>query len=199
MPIPRHRPIVKRVTSHAPPADESWNVVVTVHEEGYSRTRTVLQRLGNVVETPFYNVLLLEADNIPGFVTAADALLAADPRLAHDVARILPLSHTFDVRDSTELEQRFETIAAGWLDRLAGRGFHVRLHARGWGKELSRLAEERVLDDATLRALDARGTPGHIEFDRPDVVIDVEVVGDRAGVALWTREDLDRFPFLRID
>jgi tRNA(Ser,Leu) C12 N-acetylase TAN1 len=186
------------MTSHAPPAD-GWNVVVTVHDEGFSRTRRVLQRLGTVVETPFYNVLLLAADDIPELLTAVDGLLAADPRLAHDVARILPLSHTFDVRDSTELEQRFETIAAGWLDRLAGCAFHVRLHARGWGKELSRLAEERVLDDVVLRALAARGTPGRIGFDRPDVVIDVEVVGDRAGVALWTREDLDRFPFLRID
>jgi tRNA(Ser,Leu) C12 N-acetylase TAN1 len=159
----------------------------------------VLQRLGKVVETPFYNVLLLQADDLPAFLTAADERLAADPRLARDVARILPLSHTFEVRDSTELERRFETIAAGWLDRLAGRAFHVRLHARGWGKELSRLAEERALDDVVLGALDARGTPGRIEFDRPDAVIDVEVVGQRAGVALWTREDLDRFPFLRID
>jgi tRNA(Ser,Leu) C12 N-acetylase TAN1 len=178
--------------------EDSWNVVVTVHEDGYARVRSVLQRIGPVQETDFYNVLLMRADDIPAFLVSVDCLFGDDPRLAHDVSRILPLTHTFELRDTGELERRFRDAAMGWLDRLAGRSFHVRLHARGWAKEVSRTAEERVLDTALLDALDARGTPGRIEFDDPDVVIDVEVVGERAGVALWTRADLQRHAYLQV-
>lgn len=193
------------MTSHVsssadePSTTDAWNVVVTVHDEGYNRTRTALRPLGSVEETPFYNVLLLRVEDVTAFLTAVDGLLAADPRLAHDVSRILPLTRTFDVRAAGDLERAFATTTAVWLDRLAGRSIHVRLHTRGWGRELSRLAEERVLDDLLLSALEARGTPGRIEFDTPDAVVDVEVVGQRGGVALWTRQDLERHAFLRVD
>jgi hypothetical protein len=30
-------------------------------------------------------------------------------------------------------------------------------------------------------------------------VIDLETVGHEAGVSLWTREELERYPFLRVD
>ena len=180
-------------------AGDGWNVVVTVYDDGFARTRRVLQRFGDVVDTPFYNVLLVRVDDVPDFLTAVGGLLATDPTLAHDVARILPLTYRFAVRDVADLEHEFAITATEWLDRLAGRSFHVRLHARGWGKEVSRLAEERVLDELLLGALVARGEPGRIAFDKPDAVIDVEVVGQWAGLALWTSEDLERYPFLRVD
>ncbi|HET6951316.1 MAG TPA: hypothetical protein VFI47_13120 [Acidimicrobiales bacterium] len=182
-----------------PWSTDGWNVVVTVRDEGYTRTRSVLQRVAPVIDTNLYNVLLMRIDDISAFLSSVDRLLADDPRLARDVSRILPLTHTFEVQDIAQLERQFGDAAAEWLDRLAGRSFHVRLHARGWGKEISRLAEERTLDSVLLNALDARGTPGTLEFDDPDLVIDVEVVGQRAGMALWTRDDLERHPFLRVD
>jgi len=30
-------------------------------------------------------------------------------------------------------------------------------------------------------------------------VIDIETVGNRAGLSLWARDDLRHYPFLRID
>jgi len=30
-------------------------------------------------------------------------------------------------------------------------------------------------------------------------VIEVETVGNRAGLSIWTREDLRRYPFLRVE
>jgi tRNA(Ser,Leu) C12 N-acetylase TAN1 len=47
--------------------------------------------------------------------------------------------------------------------------------------------------------LAAAGTPGSISFDDPDAIVAIESVGQRAGVSLWTREDLRRYPFLRLD
>jgi len=36
----------------------------------------------------------------------------------------------------------------------------------------------------------------HVAFDDADAVLAVDTVGDRAGMALWTRDDLRRYPFL---
>jgi tRNA(Ser,Leu) C12 N-acetylase TAN1 len=59
--------------------------------------------------------------------------------------------------------------------------------------------EERFLDDALLTELKKQGSPGRIDFEAPDMVIDIETVGHRAGISRWSREDLRRLPFLCID
>jgi hypothetical protein len=48
-----------------------------------------------------------------------------------------------------------------------------------------------------LDELARRGTPGRFEPDDPDLVIAIETIRDEAGLALWTRAELDRYPFLR--
>jgi len=49
---------------------------------------------------------------------------------------------------------------------------------------------ERLLDEALLDALKQAGTPGSISFADPDMVIVIETIDDRAGIALWSREEL---------
>ncbi len=59
--------------------------------------------------------------------------------------------------------------------------------------------EERLLDNFLLGALDRVGRPGHVVFENPDAIVVIETVGPRAGCAVWKREDMDRYPFLRLD
>lgn len=194
---PHREECLARQTSGAP-AGVGWNVVVTLRNDDCAHVWRVLERLGPVAQTRFYNVLLMRIDDIPTFLASLDRLLAEDTRLGRAVLHILPLTHTFEFRDVAEFERRVREVALGWLDQLVGRSFFVRLHRRGFGDEISRHAEERGLDGALLDALRARGTPGTIDFEKPDVVIDIEAVGQRAGMALWTHDDLERHPFLRI-
>jgi hypothetical protein len=72
----------------------------------------------------------------------------------------------------------------------------VRLRRRGLKGIISTPEEERFLDDLLLEALAAAGAPGHISFEDPEYVLLIETVGSGGGVALWTREDLKRYPFL---
>jgi tRNA(Ser,Leu) C12 N-acetylase TAN1 len=37
-----------------------------------------------------------------------------------------------------------------------------------------------------------------VSFDNPDAIIAVETIGNQAGMSLWFREDLQRYPFLHI-
>src|SRR3974377_1924546 len=43
------------------------------------------------------------------------------------------------------------------------------------------------------------GKPGKISFSDPDAVVAIDTIDGRAGLALWTREDLLRYHLLRPD
>ena len=64
---------------------------------------------------------------------------------------------------------------------------------------MSSQEEEQLMDKVLLEALETAGTPGSITFDDPDAIVAIETLGHRAGVSLWTRDDLRRYPFLRLD
>jgi tRNA(Ser,Leu) C12 N-acetylase TAN1 len=82
---------------------------------------------------------------------------------------------------------------------LRGKSFHVRLHRRGFKGRLSSQNEEGFLDGVLLEALEQSGTPGRITFADPDAIIAVETVDGQAGLSLWTREEMQRYPFIRPD
>lgn len=83
--------------------------------------------------------------------------------------------------------------------KLAGRTFHVRFHRRGARHDLTTPDVERSLDETLLEALRKAGAPGAVSFSDPDAVIAIDTIDDRAGVGLWTREDLARHRLLRPD
>jgi tRNA(Ser,Leu) C12 N-acetylase TAN1 len=73
------------------------------------------------------------------------------------------------------------------------------MHRRGFKHRISSHEEECRLGAALLDALDVAGTPGSLSFENPDAIVAIETVGQRAGISLWSREDLERYPFLRLD
>jgi hypothetical protein len=176
-----------------------WNVVMSTREDGYTRARQLLQRFGPVYRTQYYNVLVMKVDDISRFLGELRARVAGDPSILAAVARVAPATRCFDFQTHDDFEAKAREAALAWVPELAHRAFHVRLHRRGLKDELPRPEEERFLDDALLGALERAGTPGRIRFEDPDAILAVETVGHRAGLALWTREDLRRYPFLRPD
>lgn len=188
------------MTVAVPDADRrpsgDWNVVVTLKDAAYREARRRLSRWGDVRRSGFYNVLTLTVADPAAFLREFEAAVASEPRLLELVSHVVPAEAAFTFNDTGEFEARAREIALGWAERIAGKRFHVRLHRRGFKGVMSTPHEERFLDDALLDALQARGTPGHIGFDDPDVVIQVETVDGRAGMSLWTRDDLRRCGFL---
>ena len=73
------------------------------------------------------------------------------------------------------------------------------MHRRGFKGRLSSHQEESYLDHLLMTKLDAQGNPGRVDFDDPDYIIDIETVGQHAGVTLWNREQRLSYPFLRLD
>ena len=176
-----------------------WNVVVSVHDRQFVRACQLLAQFGRVERTEYYNVLVMKVADRAAFLDDLADLAATVPDILGVISRAAPAARTFTFQNAGEFEARARETALTWLPRLAGKSFHVRLHRRGFRGRLSSPEEERFLDEALLDALDRAGTPGRISFDDPDAILDVETVSNRAGLSLWTREDLSRYPFLKLD
>lgn len=179
-----------------------WNVVVTTFDgRGLRHARRFFARYGEVGRTPFHNVLVVKVPDLDQLLRSMSEALRTDVRILNDISRMVPAQATFEFNSIAEFGEKARAIALQWSDRLAGRSFHVRLHQRrgDFSCKLSSLAEERALDEAILNKLLDRGQPGRIEFADPDLVIDIETVGSRCGMSIWSRDDRKQYPFLRPD
>jgi tRNA(Ser,Leu) C12 N-acetylase TAN1 len=175
---------------------EDWNVVATSRIGRFDDARKLLGKLGPVHRTGFYNVLVMRCDDVDRFLSDLLGLLAAE---AGAVAHVRPARTTFGFRTPEEFEELSRRVALAWAPRVIGQRFHVRMHRRGFRGRLLSQHEEHVLDDELLDALGRAGEPGSLSFEDPDAILAIDTVGDRAGLSLWTRAELQRYPFLGLD
>jgi tRNA(Ser,Leu) C12 N-acetylase TAN1 len=173
-----------------------WNVVVTVLEQSFRDAVRLLRRWGSVSRTPYYNVLAMKVGNADAFLADFAATFAASPGILNFVSHVVPAHETFDFDTAEEFETRARAIALRWVPKLRGRSFHVRLHRRGFKGVLSTPREEQFLDGALLAHLEGAG---RIDFEDPDFIVQIETIDGRAGMSLWTRDELRRCPFLGVD
>jgi tRNA(Ser,Leu) C12 N-acetylase TAN1 len=178
---------------------EDWNVVVTANAGGFKKTCELLQPLGDVKASLFFNVLTMHVDDPEQFIAQVERQLAAQPEMQDPVARIMPVTHSFVFQSPEAFEEKAAAIVEPWLDRIAGSTFHVRMHRRGFQGRLASPVEERFLDHYIIGRLQQRGADATVSFDDPDFIIAVETVGQRAGLSLWAREDLQRHPLLKLN
>ena len=179
---------------------KDWNVVITVNDsEGFRRARREFQRFGDVAPTDYHNILVLRVPDVSKFVEHFSSITEADKSLLSCVSRVAPAGFAFDFATVEEFRSKARTIVLGWLAVLCGHSFHVRMHRRGLKSELPSPSVEQFLDEAVLSGARERCRPSRIYFSDPDYVIDVETVGNRACLTLWSRNDLRRLPFLRVD
>ncbi|MCZ7685902.1 MAG: THUMP domain-containing protein [Sandaracinaceae bacterium] len=173
-----------------------WNVVATVRDGQYRHARDVLRSACGAAErTEFYNVLVAKTDDLTGLMER----IAGDERARSLFSRVVPLTSTFVFQRPQELDEAAALAAAELAPALAGRSFHVRFHRRGFKGSVRSIDEERRLSEVLLRATSELGEPARLSFEAPDAIVVVETVGNRGGISLWTREQLERWPLLHLD
>ena len=178
---------------------QTWNVVITVHEGYYQQAVGILESFGAVHKTDFFNVLVMEVDDPRGAMENLLAKMAEEPLAGAAIARFVPVSLTFYYKNVEEFEKKALKSIFFLTKDLGGKKFHVRMHRRGFRKRISSMEEEVFLDRVLLEALEKRGDAGSISFTEPDTIVVIETVGQRAGMAIFTREELARYPFLHVD
>jgi tRNA(Ser,Leu) C12 N-acetylase TAN1 len=176
-----------------------WNVVVSIYQDGFRRTVRALERLGAVERSPYHNVLVLKVEEGMSFLKAVERQTEESPALYDTIARVAPAMRNFEFWSAEEFKERAISVLREWTQQLAGRSFHVRLHRRGARQDLRTPDTEKFLNDVVLAATTESGMPGRVSFTDPDIVVAIDTVDDRAGMALWTREDLARHRLLRPD
>lgn len=176
-----------------------WNVVVSVCEGHFPQACKLLEEYGPVEKTDFFNVLVMKVDDVREMLDALRKRMVEDPESLSCVSRLVPVTHTFTFQSREEFEAKAKNTVLTWVPELGERSFHVRMRRRGFKGGLSSAEEERFLDDILLAALEKAGTIGRVSFERPDAVIGLETVGPRAGLSLWERVDMERYPFLKLD
>jgi tRNA(Ser,Leu) C12 N-acetylase TAN1 len=157
-----------------------------------------LSSLVELRRSGFRNVFVGQVDDPETFLAAVAELRLARPALDRWLGKIVAVERTFPLEPAT-LQTRLQDEAASFVDRLAGRSFHVRVERRGHKGVINTHACEQALGAALWAALEARGTRPVVEFHDPDAVLVVELVGDTAGMGLVTRDLRTRFPFVKID
>ncbi len=178
---------------------KDWNTIVTIYRQGFRRATRALQKIGPTERTPYYNVLVMKADEPMAALEAIERLTAEQPPLYDAIARVAPAGTTFDFQSPEDFQQHVKSVLLGLAPSLAGRSFHVRLHHRGSRLNVRTPDAERQFDDFLVVATGKSGTPARIGFSEPDAVIVIDTIDDRAGVAMWTRDDLARHRLLRPD
>lgn len=173
-----------------------WNVVVTLAEDTFRDAIWLLRKWGKVQRTHYYNVLGMTVEDLDTFLADFARAIADSPGILNLVSHVVPLRCTFEFATAEEFEERARAIALSWIPKLHGKSFHVRLHRRGFKGVLSTPKEEQFLDRVLMAEL---GQTGRISFADPDVVIQIETIDSRAGISVWSRDELRRFPFLGVD
>ncbi len=175
------------------------NTVVNLNARGLRQAVRILGAFGPIRKTGFFNVLLFKADDVAKMMDSLKERLSEEPGSLAFLSRIIPVSRSFIFQSREEFEARASEIVLAWVPELEGKAFHVRVRRRGFKGKISGLDEEHILDRVLLDALEERKAPGRITFDDPDAIIAVETVGQWAGLSFWRREDLMRYPFVKLD
>jgi tRNA(Ser,Leu) C12 N-acetylase TAN1 len=177
---------------------QEWNVVINLNERGFRQAYKKLGPLGPMRKTGFFNVLLMKVDDPQGMLEIMREWTLEDPEALSFLSRVIPVTSTFTFQTPEEFEAKAREAVLPWAPGLAGKGFHVRMRRRGFKGKLSSLKEEHFLDDILLASIEKTGIPGHITFEDPDAIIAVETVAQWAGLSFWSREDLERYPFVSL-
>lgn len=167
-------------------------MIVTVFQDGYRRALRALRDPGSADRSPYHNVLIMKVDDPLALLAAVEARTEESPVLYDAFSRVAPALRTFDFHSAEDLMDNARSILREWSSTLADRAFHVRLHRRGTRHNLGTQEAERLLNDAALDATGGLAVPGKIAFTDADTVIAIDTINDRAGLGLWTREDLAR-------
>jgi tRNA(Ser,Leu) C12 N-acetylase TAN1 len=178
---------------------QEWNAVITVYERGFEKACQILGDFGKVKRTDFFNTLVMKADDVEQMLETLRSRSLEDLEFLTFLSRLVPVASTFTFQSTEEFESKSKKAALAWVHELGDKGFHVRMHRRGFKGKLSSLEEEQFLDDILLEALKMAGAPGHVTFENPDAIIAVETIANWAGLSIWTREQLQRYPFIRLN
>lgn len=176
---------------------KDWNTIVTIYQQGFRRAMRALLKIGATERTPYYNVLAMRTDDPMTTLETIERLTDEQPALYDAIARVAPAGFTFEFHSSLDFQDRVKAFLLEQLSGLAGRSFHVRLRHRGSRLEMRTPDAERLFNEFIVAATSESGAAARVGFTSADVTVVIDTIDNRAAIAIWSREDLERHRLLR--
>lgn len=174
-----------------------WNVLATAKNHEQSHLIRRLKRFGNFRWSPYHGVLLGRVEDCQTFLEQLHRREESESGFLYPLARLVTVGRTFPFTVDT-LVPLIKAEVQGYLDRMEFGSFYVRVERRGHKDEVrSREIEEEVADEI-FQSLAQRGCAARVDFQDPDVIVAIEIVGDECGIGLITKSLRERYPFLKV-
>jgi len=174
-----------------------WNVVATSRGGHEYALLSAIGDLGWFESSSAKDVIVGLVDDRAEFLEKLSERLGHDDRIPASLGHVMPVARTV-LLEGDPATKPLEDAVAELAGEIGGRSYHVRVDVHGHKGVIHGHHVELLLADVLWDALCRAGHAPRVVFDDPDVVVQVEVLGDRAGVAIVDRRMRERFPFLRV-
>ncbi len=158
-----------------------------------------LREFGEFRGAGFRDVIIGEVENREAFLETVESLKREHPERVRHLSQIVPIDKTFQFADVSDFREKLKESLAPYIEELVKDcRFYIRVKRRGHKGELSSHEIEQEMSAFIIDLLEKTGKQAQIDFENPDRVIIIEIVGDRAGIGLITREMRERWSFIRV-
>ena len=174
-----------------------WNVVATARGGHEFALLTAIGDMGWFESASTRDVIVGRVEDGRRFLDELGARLCQDVRIPASLGHVMTVTRTVELTGEgphPELEAAVRELAR----ELRTSTYHVRVGVHGRRGTLHAHHLERHLGDVVWDELVRAGQQPHVIFDDPDVVLQIEVLADRAGIGFIDRSMRERYPFLRV-
>lgn len=148
-----------------------------------------------VATTRLGRVLFMAVPDAPGYLEEFERRARTDSDRVAPLSAVIPVTERWPLTLPEELADAARRFAARVAPSLERRGFCMRVTRCGADEKLAS-AGERILFRAFVEELGRLGVRAWLAPRDPDAILSVQTAPESAGVALFTRAELERFPRL---
>jgi len=168
---------------------KEWNILATAFWGRGKDTLRLLTLHGEFKGSGFKDVLLGHVEDVNLFLGKLELMRQESPDRMNSLSQVLPLERTFSFSLPEFMDKLKESVLPH-VEKVEGKKFYV--------GEMSSLEIEKEISGFIFEELQEAGKQAQVSFSDPDVVIIVETIANRAGVALITRETKEKYPLIKI-
>ncbi|MGZ3567201.1 MAG: THUMP domain-containing protein [Thermodesulfobacteriota bacterium] len=176
---------------------QEWNILATAF---WGRGKDALRLLtphGEFKGSGFKDVLQGYVEDVHLFLDMLELMRQENPDRMTSLSQILALERTFTFNLPDFMDKLKETVLP-YVEKVEGKKFYVRVKRRGHKGEMSSLEIEKEISSFIFEKLEEARKRAQVSFSDPDVIIMVETIANRAGVALVTREMREKYPLIKV-
>lgn len=175
----------------------NWNVVARLEPGCFATGKWHLDRVGGLPgETDDPELLVATVPDVDRWLARLLDKWRVGWSMFDDFRYIRPVRKKVAFDSEAEFYDRAGALALDFASRIAGKRVAIHAEARGFertdpGGRICRILRRVLTDRLDVTCEQEIGALGG-----GDVVIDLEIVGGTAGIAVWSTEERERFPFL---